>query len=113
MEKTAKEIGSGAIRRNGLRGRSSFERPAAESAGEVRAPLHERADTERRVGRKLRRIPNERRGVREAVGVHESKLRADGDVRYRRRVAAALAVGRLHGRVERQVDVDGDAAAPA
>ena len=43
----------------------------------------------------------------------KSNLRADGDVRYRRRVAAALAVRRASRAFERQVDVDGDAAAAA
>ena len=94
VEKTAEEIGSGAIGRDRLRRRSSFERPAAESAGERRAVLHQRRQPNGEPFGKLRRIRNERRRVREAVGVHEVKLRADRDLRYRRRVAAALAVRR-------------------
>ena len=46
--------------------------------------------------------------MREPIAVVEHDRIADLDGRYRRLHAAALAVRRLNGCVERQVDVDGD-----
>src|ERR1700735_3056219 len=82
VEEATEEIGSGSIHEDGLRRGSGLHRAAGESARKGGSVLHERGDSERRADGKTRGIRNERCGVGEAVGVHESNLRTDCDGRY-------------------------------